>query len=62
MTFGLLIMERASSARRCIPPDSCDGYFLRNAARPTFSSSNSANSRVSGVSSPRARGPYMMLS
>jgi hypothetical protein len=57
MTFGLLIMARASSARRCMPPESCSEYLSRKSCSPTLASRNSPNSRVSRVSSPRARGP-----
>src|SRR5712692_734664 len=62
MTFGSLIIARASSARRCIPPESWVGYLRRNAPRPTLSSRNFAFRRDSVPASMRARGPNMMLS
>ena len=62
MTFGLLIIERAARRAAACRPTAATDIFCGSAARPTFCSSNSANSRISGVSSPRARGPNMMLS
>ena len=56
MTFGSLIIARASSARRCMPPESWDGIFLAERGRPTFSSRNSAKlAHLRGIFAARAR-------
>ena len=36
ITLGRLIIERANSARRCMPPESCEGYFLTERRKTNF--------------------------
>src|SRR5436309_14516574 len=46
MTLGSLIIARASSARRCIPPESWIGYLSAKSLSPTLSRSLRASCRA----------------